>query len=163
MNYLETATGGLNSSVPGWYNYWQNQYNTLDTDMESKVVARMADKIVREYLGQLPCHVKIMGPGVEEVTTLIINNTLKGSIIQFHTDHGVMELLVKPHQQLRIVNGNKITRVITFFQVGSGYDNKEKIFRNKFGAFGTESELSLVIKFNKATAAAFLVDLTYRY
>ena len=65
--------GGLDSSVPGWSSYWENQFNLLDPrDKEGEAVGRLASLVVGGFLLTRPPSCGGQGEAVvEEVTTLV--------------------------------------------------------------------------------------------
>ena len=68
---------------------------------------------------------------VDEVTALMENNALSGLLILVDTEAGQLEVMVRRDTRLVVEKGTEgvINRKMTWLQVGSGYDVKEKIFR----------------------------------
>ena len=151
INHLEGEITDTEERPESWDYYWENSYNTLDDDDTTAVVEHLASIIVTNYL-----------PGthlVREVTTLLVGGNHYGEIIQFATaeevfDAGeeVFEILVRPRQEVKIVEGHEdlVERTILNIQVGDHLDIKEKIFRNWIRAFDIHSKLVLRLEFGSS-------------
>ena len=163
VNELEESIGGLNHSTVGWDSYWLNSYNTLDQG--SAAIGQLAKAVVSSHLAS-HANCEWGGPKVIEVTSLIVSGHHQGEIIMFTVWDEVLELLTKPNQTLVLVEGHKkiLQRDIIDMKVGEGWDEREKIFRNLFGAFTPTSKLFLLVKFGQAVEKSSpILQLEYRF
>ena len=162
VNELEESIGGLNSTTPGWDSYWLNSYNTIDQG--SDVIGQLALAVVLSHLATYSeCGEEV--PKVIEVTSLMVGGHHEGEIIKFLAWGNIYELLTKPSQAVVMVEGHSkiLRRTILTLQVGEGWDVREKIFRNMFGAFATSSQLFLLVKFGNVEKSNSLLQLEYSF
>ena len=100
---------------------------------------------------------------VREVRILLVGGIHRGEVIQFVAGGEVFELLVRPCQGVRIVEGHSdlLERKILSLKVGDQWDEKEKIFRNWMGAFDTSSVLVLQADFGSNLKNNFFTLLEF--
>ena len=164
INELEESIGGLNQTTKGWDSYWLNSYNTVDQDPGSAAIGRLAKAVVSSYLAVYSeCSLEM--PEVKEVTSLLVSGHHEGEIIQFVAGGETFELLAQPSQDVVMVEGHSkiLLRTVLSIQVGDGWDVREKIFRNMLGAFGTSSQLFVLVKFGPVEQSNILVQLEYTF
>lgn len=151
INYLEQKISSSKVDTKSMSHYWQNSFNTLDDDPSMAVVGLLARAIVKTFLGSRDSETPELVE-VREVTTLLVRGVHFGEVIQFVTGGKFFELLVKPSQEVKIVNRHSdlLKRTILEMKVGDQLDIKEKIFRNWLGAFDTSSALVLRIEFGSS-------------
>ena len=161
VNQLEESIGGLNHSTESWGSYWLNSYNTLDQG--SSVIGQLAKAVVSLHLvSDTNCGAEVIE--VTEVTSLLVSGDHQGEIIRFTVSGGDYEMLTKPTQRVVVVQGHSqiLHREVLAVQVGEGWDEREKIFRNMFGAFTNTSHLHILVQFGPVVEhSRILLQLDY--
>lgn len=144
INSLEQSLGGIQSESQGWNSYWINNYHPLDRRDSStnatvnlaKLILKSADCIEGKF-------------SLDEVTTLFVKNQYFGEILTWTSvNQGQHQTLVRARQMMEVAEGHQhhLGRKIVFLEVGDKWDNREKIFRNHFKAFGPNSGKALHVQ-----------------
>jgi len=95
-------------------------------------------------LDQDPHRCGLKAGSIKSMTSYFRRDHYQGDLIHFNVDGAQLETLVKPLS--RTVFAASATRLVTVLQVGSNYDPKEQILRNRIGVL---SQLSKPVAFFK--------------
>ncbi len=121
--------------------YWENIYHYEDISPKPRPeMLSLAEALSRRHSDQLKIGMTFQR--ILKVTAYNHKDTLEGILIFYEASHGNrdiirMEVLVKPNSF--VVESDKFS-----FSVGTDFDPKELLFRNKFGSAGPHSDLDVL-------------------
>nr|CAG4646048.1 EOG090X01AN [Macrothrix elegans] len=154
INRLEEKITNTSITLPGWNSYWENTYyhKDLKTAQNSALVA-VATSLASHSLALLNQNSEAkcshLNPGtVISVTSYFRLDHYQGDLILFEDDitDGQFEVLVKPLSKTTFLVNNP--RIVQALQVGSDYDPKEQILRNRLGVLSPSAKPIAVFKWN---------------
>jgi len=136
------------ASYQGWDGYWENVYHPADvTPTVNPALIAVASSLARHavsLLNQDPHRCDLKAGTIKAVTSYFRRDHYQGDLIHFNVEGAQLEALVKPLS--RTVFATSGVRLLTALQVGSNYDPKEQILRNRIGVL---SQLSKPVAFLK--------------
>lgn len=152
MNRLEDQLTNSSLTYPGLDSYWENAYHVSDlTPKTNHALLAVTESLAKHAISLL------LQNSVTECTSLRPSRTVaitsyfrhdhyQGDLIHFEVDekHVLFETLVKPlSKTIHFVDS---PRLLSIFQVGSDYDPKELVLRNRLGVLSSRSKPVVIYK-----------------
>ena len=172
MNRLEERfIANASLSFPGWDSYWENAFHSADlTPQPDPTLLAAASSLARHVLSLLthlepqesesrvrnasPCALPRQPGKIVSITSYFRLDHHQGDLILFDVgSEGVQfEALVKPLSKTWLIQ-NLVTggpsRVVSVLQVGSDYDPKERVMRNRLGVLTPNSKVVAAYKWTQ--------------
>ena len=165
MNRLEEQLTNASLSYPGLDCYWESAYHMSDlTPKPSKALLAITTSLAKHSISLLIQNSATECPKLEPsriiaVTSYFRRDHYQGDLIHFEVEEAVkFETLVKPLSKTTYFAESP--RIISTLQVGSDYDPKEQVLRNRLGVLWSSSKPTAIYKWaghNTTTSMANLV------
>nr|CAG4649102.1 EOG090X01AN [Scapholeberis mucronata]SVE93458.1 EOG090X01AN [Scapholeberis mucronata] len=152
MNRLEEQLTNISLSFPGLDCYWESAYDVSDsTPKQNPAVLTVATKLAKHALtlqvqNSLNECSGLQPNQIVAITSYFRHDHYQGDLIQFEVEgeNVKFETLVKPLDKTSHVANTP--RVLSTFLVGSDYDPKELVLRNRLGVLSPTSKPVAVYK-----------------
>nr|SVE79959.1 EOG090X01AN [Daphnia magna]SVE81156.1 EOG090X01AN [Daphnia magna] len=170
MNRLEEQLTNTSLSYPGLDCYWESAYHRADlTPKPNKALLTVALSLAKHAISLLLQNSVAECPGlrpsrVAAITSYFRHDHYLGDLIHFEVDEKDVEFeaLVKP--LTKTIHLMKSPRILSTLQVGSDFDPKEQVFRNRLGVLSSRSKPIATFKWTghiNTTAASQLAHLVW--
>lgn len=161
MNRLEEKfVANASLAYPGWDSYWENAYHVADVTPRphpaliavTKSLARHALALLTSSSQLKPTDVCSSFPKpdrIVSVTSYFRLDHYQGDLILFEAGGETQfEALVKPLAKSKILpkSGSPSTRFLASIQIGSDYDPKEQVLRNRLGVLSSDAKPVTVLR-----------------
>nr|SVE71518.1 EOG090X01AN [Daphnia similis]SVE72151.1 EOG090X01AN [Daphnia similis] len=170
MNRLEEQLTNTSLSYPGLDCYWESAYHRADlTPKPNQALLTVALSLAKHAISLLLQNSVAECPGlrpsrVVAITSYFRHDHYLGDLIHFEVDEKDVEFeaLVKP--LTKTTHLTKSPRILSTLQVGSDFDPKEQVFRNRLGVLSSRSKPIATFKWTgriNTTAASQLAHLVW--
>nr|SVE74964.1 EOG090X01AN [Daphnia dolichocephala] len=170
MNRLEEQLTNSSLSYPGLDSYWESAYHRADlTPKPNQALLTVALSLAKHAISLLlqnsVAECSDLRPSrVVGITSYFRHDHYLGDLINFEVDEKdtEFEALVKPLTKTTHLMDSP--RILSTLQVGSDYDPKEQVFRNRLGVLSSRSKLIATFKWTgqiNSTATSQLAHLVW--
>lgn len=153
INKLEEQIAHSPLDFQGWDSYWESAYHVADTTPPpNEALLAVAISLARHALSLLLQDRPENCPAFKPVSIISITSYFRmdryiGDLIFFESDQKTkFELLAKPLNKATFMEGG--SRLLTSIEVGSDYDPKEQVLRNRLGVLSPKSKPVVMYRWN---------------
>lgn len=159
MNRIEEHLLSTNVSMylPGWESYWQSVYDADDLNEQSHLaLLTIAMSLARRSLTSLT---DLYKPSrIISITSYFRSDHYQGDLVLIEVDKDAqLEVLTRPLNKAIIeeLSASQSTFALNSLQVGSDYDPKEKVLRNRLSVLSPGSKPVVVYKWEPQQEKGF--------
>lgn len=152
LNRLEENITKISPNYPGWNSYWESAFHIADvTPKSSTAILFIAKSFSRHAISLLlqnnadKCP-RLRPSGIISITSYFRHDHYQGDLVHFEVDESDVkfETLVKPLS--KFTHSVDSPRILSTLQVGSDYDPKEQVLRNRLGVLSSSSKPTVIYK-----------------
>ncbi|XP_046464696.1 xylosyltransferase oxt-like [Daphnia pulex] len=152
MNRLEEQLTNSSLSYPGLDSYWESAYHMADlTPKTNHALLAVSLSLAKHAISLLLQNSVVECPGLRPSRIIAITSYFRhdhylGDLIHFEVDEKNVEFetLVKP--LTKTTHFMDSPRILSTLQVGSDYDPKEQVLRNRLGVLSSSSKPAAIFK-----------------
>ncbi len=168
MNRLEEQLTNSSLGYPGWDSYWESAYHTSDLTPKPNnallvITASLAQHaislLLQNRINECP---RLRPSRIIALTSYFRHDHYQGDLIHFEVQEKDVkfETLVKPLS--KTTHFTDSPRILSTLQVGSDYDPKEQVLRNRLGVLWSSSKPTAIYKWTgHANTTAKMANLVW--